>query len=135
MTDTSPSGVRRRALAWCTSMCLVMLLCGCDTSMMLRVVNQGIDGNGEFWVCQHNTAQQCEGEQAGDIDPAGYQKRLQVVAPPKQCANATVAAMDIVIEKGQVMQVRYECGLPATPGGLPPSAVPSRAEAERPRVP
>lgn len=127
MLDTSLCGVKQRALAWSTSLCLVVALFGCDSSMIVRVIKQGTDGTNEFWVCDGGTAQQCGGVQEGDIDPAGYQKRLQVVTPPAQCTHGTVAAMDIVIDKGKVVRVRYECGLPPAPTGLPPSALPSPA--------
>jgi len=102
MIDTSPYDARKRVLAWSVSLFLVMTLVGCNTSMIIRVVNQGTDGNSEFWVCDGSTAQQCHGERQGDIDPAGYQKRLQVVAPLGQCTNQTVATMDMVIEKGTI---------------------------------
>lgn len=131
MTHTRPYRVKYRALAWATSSCLVFVLLGCNPSMVIRVVNQGTDGNSEFWVCDGNTAQQCDGEQQGDIDPAGYQKRLQVVAPPAQCTHGTASVMDIVIEQGKVVRVRYECGLPDTPTGLPPSTIPSTTETPR----
>jgi hypothetical protein len=133
MIDTSPYDARKRVLAWSVSLFLVMTLAGCTPSIIIRVVNQGTDGNSEFWVCKGSTAQQCRGERQGDIDPAGYQKRLQVVAPPGQCTNQTVATMDIVIEKGSISQVRYQCGLPATPGGLPTSPTPSNPGTETPR--
>jgi hypothetical protein len=121
-------GVKRQSLAWSTSFCLVMALCGCDRSMIVRVVMQGTDGTNEFWVCDSAIAQQCDGEREGDIDPKGYQKRLQVVAPPAECTHGTVAAMDIVIDRGNVTRVRYECGLLDTPTDLPPgSALPPGA--------
>jgi hypothetical protein len=132
MLNPSLSGVKRRALVWSASLCLLLALVGCERSMIVRVIRQGTDGTNEFWVCDGGAAQQCGGEQEGDIDPKGYQKRLQVLAPPAQCTHGTVATMDIVIEHGKVVRVRYECGLPATPTGLPPSSVLSPAAPQPP---
>ena len=122
MTHPNLDDVKRQGLAWFTSLALLLALAGCDSASIVRVINQGTDGNGEFWVCEGGAAQPCRGEQQGDIDPRGIQKRLQVVAPPSQCSHGVAASMDIVIDKGDIVRVRYECGLPASPTGLPPSS-------------
>ena len=132
MTDRRLCGTGYRAWVWVIPSCLILTLCGCET--IVRVVNQNTDGTNEFWVCEGDTTTSCRGERLGDIDPAGYQKRLQVVAPPKECTHGTVAAMDIVIERGKIVRVRYECGLPPQPTGLPPSTLPSPRGTETPHT-
>lgn len=112
-------------------LCLILMLVGCNNATIIRVINQGTDGNSEIWVCDGGSAQQCRGEQQNDIDPKGFQKRLQVVAPPAPCPHKRTAVMDVVIQAGKISRVRYECGLPDTPPGLPPSTVPSNTETPR----
>jgi hypothetical protein len=109
------------------------MLVGCNNATIIRVMNQGTDGNSEIWVCEGGSAQQCRGEQQGDIDPEGFQKRLQVVAPPTPCLHQRTAVMDVVIKAGKIARVRYECGLPDTPPGLPPSTAPANPETATPR--
>jgi hypothetical protein len=41
--------------------------------------------------------------------------------------------MDVVIKAGKIARVRYECGLPDTPTGLPPSTAPANPETATPR--
>lgn len=126
-------GVKHRTLTWAVGICLVIMLVGCNNATIIRVINQGTDGNSEIWVCEGGSAQQCRGEQQDDLDPKGFQKRLQVVAPPTQCSHQRTAVMDVVIKAGKISRVRYECGLPDTPTGLPPSTAPSHPETETPR--
>ncbi|MDH3602194.1 MAG: hypothetical protein OEU26_21490, partial [Candidatus Tectomicrobia bacterium] len=57
--------------------------------------------------------------------------RLQVVAPPAQCTHRRAAVIDVVVKAGKISRVRYECGLPDTPTGLPPSTAPSKTETPR----
>jgi hypothetical protein len=57
-----------------------------------------------------------------------------VIAPPTQCTYGRTAIMDVVIKSGKISRVRYECGLPDTPTGLPPSTAPSNTETETPRT-
>ena len=125
MTLTRPYDITYRALLWSAGICLVMALVGCNSSTIIRVINQGTDGNNEIWVCDGGSAQECRGEQQDDIDPEGFQNRLQVVAPPSQCTDGRAAIMDVVLEAGKISRVRYECGLPDTPTGLPSSTAPS----------
>lgn len=125
MTHDNPSyGFRYRTLIWLVSIGLALMLLGCDNALIIRVINQGTEGNNNIWVCDGGSAEQCRGENKGDIDPEGFQKRLQVVAPPKECEHGRTYTMDVVIEAGKISRVRYECGLPDVPTGLPPSGLP-----------
>jgi hypothetical protein len=122
--------------------CAVLGACGGTKVITLKQIN--LDGNSEYWVCDAS-ANTCQGEHAGDIDPAGYQARAEVHAPPKQCVNG-VANIDIVLDGSDVKRVRYECAqraLPAPSGGaggagpgtgLPP-AVPGPGTGLPPSVP
>ena len=126
-----PGGLTYRTVAWSASIGLILMLLGCENAMIVRVINQGTDGNSELWVCDGGSAKQCRGEVKGDIDPKGFQKRLQLVAPPEQCTHGRTYAMDIVIEASKISRVRYECGLPGAPTGLPPSRLPSSTDTPR----
>lgn len=112
---------RRTGWIVLASTCLgAMSLAGCGGTKILTVMQQNADGNSEIWVCPGGKAEGCRGEREGDIDPAGYQHRLYVVSPPKECVNGT-ATLDIVIKGNDVERVRYECAQPPEPTGLPPS--------------
>jgi hypothetical protein len=93
---------------------------GCSGTKILTVKQMNLDGNSEYFVCEGGTAAGCRGEREGDIDPAGFQQRAQVVSPPRECQFG-VANMDIVLDGATVQRVRYECAQRPLPTGLPPS--------------
>jgi hypothetical protein len=109
----------------------MLMLVGCDDTMIIRIINQEAEGNNEVWVCDGGSAESCRGERKDDIDPEGFQKRIQVVAPPEQCTQGRTRVMDIVIQAGKVLRVRYECGASDTGSGLPPSPLPSPSDTGR----
>ncbi len=134
--DERPDGFKYRTLTWSVGISLTLMLLGCNNALIIRVINQGTEGNNEIWVCDGGSAEPCRGEKKGDIDPEGFQKRLQLVAPPVECTHGRTHAMDVVIEAGKISRVRYECGLPDVPsvlppGGLPPSRLPSSTDTPR----
>jgi hypothetical protein len=113
---------------------LLLCVCGCLTSIacggtkIITIKHTNLDGNSEYWVCEGHSAKKCAGERDGQIDPAGYQARVEVHAPPKECVNGA-ANMEVVLDGSDVTRVRYECAQPPLPaggggagGGLPPSA-------------
>ncbi|HXK19396.1 MAG TPA: hypothetical protein VNG33_16410 [Polyangiaceae bacterium] len=108
-----------------TLACLGVVCAACSGTKVITVKQINLDGNSEYWVCDA-AANTCAGEHAGDIDPAGYQARAEVHAPPKQCKSG-VANIDIVLDGSDVKRVRYECAQPPVPSGtgpgvgLPPS--------------
>jgi hypothetical protein len=108
-----------------TLACLAVVSSACSGTKVITVKQINLDGNSEYWVCDA-AANTCSGEHAGDIDPAGYQARAEVHAPPKQCKSG-VANIDIVLDGSDVKRVRYECAQPPVPtatgpgAGLPPS--------------
>jgi hypothetical protein len=114
---------------------LLLSACGCLASIacsgtkIITNKHTNLDGNSEYWVCEGHSAKKCAGERDGQIDPAGYQARVEVHAPPKECVNGA-ANMEVVLDGSEVSRVRYECAQPPLPasggsggsGGLPPSA-------------
>lgn len=92
---------------------------GC--TKVITVAIPEADGNRDYWVCEGGEAESCRGELEGDTDPAGYQHRMLVVSTPSQCPNG-VATMDIVVRRGSVKRVRYQCAQRGVPTGLPEAA-------------
>src|SRR5688572_25587725 len=112
---------------------LLLVTCGglaciaCGTTKIITIKHTNLDGNSEYWVCEGHSAKKCAGERDGQLDPAGYQGRVEVHAPPKECVNGA-ANIEVVLDGNDVTRVRYECAQPPLPasggagsGGLPTS--------------
>lgn len=118
-----------------TSVGLVVGGCSANTKI-ITLKQTNLDGNSEYFVCEGGEGKTCHGERAGEMDPSGYQARVEVHSPPTGCANGA-SDIEIVLEGSDVKRVRYQCsqklltppcpsgsaGGPGTaPSGLPPAA-------------
>jgi hypothetical protein len=114
---------------------LAATACG-GTTQILTIKHTNLDGNSEYWVCEGATAKTCAGEREQQLDPPGYQGRVEIHSPPKACVHGA-ANIEVVLEGSEVKRVRYECAqaplVPPAPSGLPAGA-PSTAVPE-PTVP
>jgi hypothetical protein len=86
----------------------------CGTTKIITIKHANLDGNSEYWVCEGHSAKNCAGERDGQLDPAGYQGRVEVHAPPEQCVNGA-ANIEVVLDGSEVTRVRYECAQPPLP--------------------
>ncbi len=102
--------------------CACLASIACSGTKIITIKQTNLDGNSEYWVCEGHTAKKCGGERDGQLDPAGYQARVEVHSPPKECVNGA-ANIEVVLDGTEVSRVRYECAQPPlVPSGLPASA-------------
>ena len=114
---------------------VLFVIGGCSANTKIITIKQtNLDGNSEYFVCEGGEGKTCHGEKAGEMDPEGYQARVEVHSPPTGCANGA-SDIEIVLEGSDVKRVRYQCAhkpltapLPSgstgspPPSGLPPAA-------------
>lgn len=74
--DERPDGFKYRTLTWSVGISLTLMLLGCNNALIIRVINQGTEGNNEIWVCDGGSAEPCRGEKKGRHRPRRLPKAL-----------------------------------------------------------
>ena len=114
-----------RASPFCVRALVCLTSVACGGTKIITIKQTNLDGNSEYWVCEGGTAKTCGGERDQQIDPPGYQDRVEIHSPPEGCLHG-VATLDVVLEGSEVKRVRYECAQPPlatpAPSGLPTGA-------------
>jgi len=103
----------------------------CVGTKIITIKHTNLDGNSEYFVCEGGEGKTCGGEREGQMDPDGYQDRVEIHSPPKGCINGA-ATIEVVLAGSEVKRVRYECAQPPLSGGLPAGVAGGAGELEPP---